>query len=48
MPDAKPILLLPDRVWTAGDAHTRWTVLISGDRIVAAGPADRIDAPPDP
>ena len=47
MPDAKPILLLPDRVWTAGDAHTRWTVLISGDRIVAAGPADRIDAPPD-
>ena len=46
MPDTKPILLLPGRVWTAGEVRTRWAVLVSGDRIAAAGPADRIDAPP--
>jgi imidazolonepropionase-like amidohydrolase len=43
MPDTKPILLLPDRVWTAGDVHEYWAVLVSGDRISAAGPADHID-----
>ncbi|MGD0866654.1 MAG: amidohydrolase family protein [Rhizomicrobium sp.] len=47
MPDTKPILLLPERVWTAGEVHARWAVLIAGNRIAAAGPADRIDAPPD-
>jgi imidazolonepropionase-like amidohydrolase len=47
MPGAKPILLLPDRVWTAGEIHTGWAVLVSGNRIAAAGPDDCIDAPPD-
>jgi imidazolonepropionase-like amidohydrolase len=46
MPDTKPILLLPDRVWTAGEVHARWAVLVAGNRIAATGPADRIDAPP--
>ena len=47
MPDTKPILLLPERVWTAGEVHARWAVLVAGNRIAAAGPADRLDAPPD-
>jgi len=49
MPDTKPILLLPERVWTASEdaLRTRWAVLVAGNRITAAGPADRIDAPPD-
>jgi imidazolonepropionase-like amidohydrolase len=49
MPDTKPILLLPERVWTASEDAPRkhWAVLVSGNRITAAGPADRIDAPPD-
>jgi imidazolonepropionase-like amidohydrolase len=48
MPAAQPILLLPEHVWTAGEDAPRrhWAVLVSGDRIAAAGPADRIDAPP--
>ena len=49
MPDTKPILLLPERVWTAGEDAPRrhWAVLVSGNRIAAAGPTDRIDVPPD-
>jgi imidazolonepropionase-like amidohydrolase len=49
MPDTKPILLFPERVWTAGEdaPHKHWAVLVAGDRITASGPADRIDAPPD-
>ena len=39
-------LLTPDRVWTGdGAAHTGWAVLVSGNRIQAAGPADKIAAP---
>lgn len=42
------ILLQPATVWTAGDAAPRSgvVVLITGDRIVAVGPTDRIDIPP--
>jgi imidazolonepropionase-like amidohydrolase len=47
MPDSKPILLVPERVWTAGEVRARWAVLVAGNRIVAAGPADRIGSPPD-
>ncbi len=40
------ILLKPDRVWTGdGAAHAGWAVLVSGNRITAAGPADKIGLP---
>ncbi len=43
------ILLNPASVWTEGDAAPRpgIAVLITGNRIAAVGPADRIDVPPD-
>ena len=38
--------LLPDKVWTGdGAAHAGWAVLVSGNRITAAGPADKIALP---
>src|SRR5690242_18712238 len=37
------LLLAPDRVFDGVAMHTDWKVLVSGDRIVAAGP--RIDVP---
>ncbi len=41
-----PILLKADRVFTGdGTAHPGWAVLVSGNRIAAAGPADRIAVP---
>jgi imidazolonepropionase-like amidohydrolase len=45
--ETTPILLRPARVWTAQfDApQTGWVVLISGNRIAAAGPAEKIAAP---
>jgi imidazolonepropionase-like amidohydrolase len=48
MPEPGPILLLPDRVWTASEDASRanWAVLIKGNKIAAAGPKDRIAAPP--
>jgi imidazolonepropionase-like amidohydrolase len=46
---AKPILLKPERVWTAeGGAPERgWAVLVDGRAIAAAGPADAITPPPE-
>ena len=43
------ILLRPARVWTAehDTPQTGWTVLVSGNRITAAGPAQQIGAPSD-
>ncbi|HEX3672752.1 MAG TPA: amidohydrolase family protein [Rhizomicrobium sp.] len=43
------ILLRPDRVWTSGESalRTGWAVLVRGDRIAAAGPAQSIGAPGD-
>src|SRR4051812_17218967 len=40
-------LLVPDRVWDgAADApHNGWAVLVTGNRIVAAGPRGRINVP---
>src|SRR4051794_26599944 len=46
---AQPVLLKPDRVFDglAGPAHPGWIVLVTGDRITAAGPADEVKAPAD-
>jgi len=43
----RPILLRPDRVFTADDAvaHPGWVVLVQGNRIAAVGPAASISAP---
>ena len=43
------ILLRPARIWTAehDTPQTGWTVLVSGNRITAAGPAQQIGAPSD-
>jgi imidazolonepropionase-like amidohydrolase len=43
-----PIVLRPARVWTAGEAvHTRWVVVVKGNRIVAAGPEGSVKIPDD-
>jgi len=43
---AADTLLSPARVWTGeGEAHADWSVLISGNRIVAVGPADKMNIP---
>lgn len=48
LPDP-PILLKPDRVFdgTTATPHVGWVVLVRGEKIVAAGPADRIEVPKD-
>ena len=42
-----PVLLRPDRVFTADDAvaHAGWAVLVTGDTITAVGPAASVSAP---
>jgi imidazolonepropionase-like amidohydrolase len=46
MNNGKSILLRPDRVWTGeGEARSEWSVLVAGDRIVAAGA--EVEAPKD-
>src|SRR5690349_13996287 len=44
--DARPILLKPARVFdgVAAEPHSGWVVLVRGDKIDAAGPADQIKA----
>lgn len=43
---AADTLLTPARVWTGeGQAHVNWSVLISGDKIAAVGPADKMNIP---
>lgn len=44
---AKPILLVPDRVWTATEdaPHDGWAVLVRGERIEAVGPRNQVNAP---
>jgi imidazolonepropionase-like amidohydrolase len=45
---AKPILLRPAQVWTAGEpAHAGWVVLTDGERIVAVGAAGAVHVPAD-
>ena len=45
----KPVLLIPDRVWTATEdaPHEGWAVLVRGGRIEAVGPRGTINAAPD-
>ena len=44
-----PVLLKPARVFdgTSTEAHAGWVVLVRGQRIEAAGPANQVQAPPD-
>src|SRR5205809_6865132 len=44
-----PILLKPDRVFdgTTATPHAGWVVLVKGEKIAAAGPADKLDVPKD-
>jgi imidazolonepropionase-like amidohydrolase len=47
LPAAAPgqnTLLRPDRVFDGREMHDGWVVLVRGDRIAAAGPADRVAA----
>jgi imidazolonepropionase-like amidohydrolase len=46
--DTRAVLLTAERVWTGdGAPHKGWAVLVSGGRIEAVGPADKVTAPPD-
>lgn len=48
VPDTARVLLLrPARMFDGERLHTGWAVRVRGDRIEAAGPMDRIDAPAD-
>lgn len=38
-------LLLPDRVFDGETMHTRWAVLVQGNKIMAAGPRESIKVP---
>src|SRR2546427_11755826 len=44
---SKPLLLKPARVFdgTSLEPHAGWVVLVRGERIEAAGPADQVKAP---
>ena len=44
--DTSVTLLVPDRVFDGTDMHDGWAVLVRGERIVAAGPAASLSAPP--
>jgi imidazolonepropionase-like amidohydrolase len=45
--NAKPVLLVPDRVWTGTEdaPHEGWAVLVRGERIEAVGPKAQVTAP---
>jgi imidazolonepropionase-like amidohydrolase len=45
--DDAPILLKPDRVFDgiSGTPHAGWVVVVSGEKITAAGPADAVEVP---
>ncbi|HJW46947.1 MAG TPA: amidohydrolase family protein, partial [Lysobacter sp.] len=48
-PPGKPVLLIPERIWTGdGDAsHTGWAVLVRDGVIAAVGPLGQMSAPAD-
>ena len=47
-PPARPLLLEPAQVWTAGEPmHPGWVVLIEGKQIKALGPRSSVAVPPD-
>ena len=43
-PPPHPILLRPDRVFDGAAMHPGWSVLVEGERIIAAGPAVAVPA----
>lgn len=46
--EGRPVFIQAERVWTGeGKPHTGWGVLVSGGRIEAVGPAERIAVPAD-
>src|SRR5262249_12017364 len=47
--DARPIVLKPARVFdgVSREAHAGWVVVVKGDRIAAAGPAEKVKPPED-
>ena len=45
-PDSSVVLLRPARVFDGETMHDGWAVLVRGERIVAAGPAASVAAPP--
>src|SRR4051794_23069074 len=48
LPDPRPVLITPDRVWTGeGAPHPGWSVLVAQGRIQAVGPLDKMSVPPD-
>lgn len=45
---ARPVLLVPERVWTGeGAAHSGWSVLVAEGKITAAGPSAGLAVPLD-
>jgi imidazolonepropionase-like amidohydrolase len=42
-----PMVLRPDRVFDGETMHTGWAVVVEGERIAAAGPADEVVPPSD-
>lgn len=46
--DATATLIVPDQVWDGldGPPHAGWAVAVTGSRIDAVGPADRLPVPP--
>ncbi|WP_375417719.1 amidohydrolase family protein [uncultured Hymenobacter sp.] len=45
-PAAPGLLLRPAAVFDGQDLHAGWVVLVEGDKITAAGPADKVPTPP--
>jgi imidazolonepropionase-like amidohydrolase len=47
--DGKAVVLKPARVFdgVSRETHEGWVVVVRGDKIAAAGPADKVDAPKD-
>jgi imidazolonepropionase-like amidohydrolase len=45
----EPVLLKPDRVFdgVTAEPHVGWVVLVRGEKIAAAGPADKVEVPKD-
>jgi imidazolonepropionase-like amidohydrolase len=44
---AQQKMLMPDRVFDGEDMHVGWSVLVDGDKIIAAGPKEQIKPRPD-
>ncbi|MFQ5350535.1 MAG: amidohydrolase family protein, partial [Thermoanaerobaculia bacterium] len=45
--DAEEVLLRPDRVFDGAEMHPGWVVLVDGNSISAAGPAEEVEASAD-